>query len=138
MKLANFWKNLPGLWEFERIISNNPTQTGFLNIEKAKDDFYIVHEKGIYKDNKTQTFFRDYHFCWQNNCLNIYGKNPKDGYVLLHSLSDTIKTHTHFCNSDQYQLELLNFGLNTWSTAIIITGPHKNMTLETCYRRRNS
>ncbi len=136
MKLASFWKNLPGLWEFERIISGNPTQTGFLNIEKEKDNFYTVHEKGVYNNNETQTFFRDYHFYWQNNCLNIYGKNPKDGYVLLHSLSDTTKTHTHFCNNDQYQLELTAIGLNAWSTITIITGPHKNMSLETCYQRR--
>ena len=105
MELIDFWKHLPGLWSFERTITNqhvNPlVQLGVLRVSKITDDFYQAHEDGEYKSSQ-QTFFRNYNFAWKCDAWHIYGKNPKDGYVLLHQITDAAPTHTHFCNQDSY------------------------------------
>ncbi len=134
MKLANFWQHLPGLWDFERSISNQHTQVGLLNVKTVNYTLHSAFESGVYK-NEEQTFFRNYQFSWENDHLNIYGSNPKDGYVLLHSLSDESRVHTHLCNKDSYQFELEKFDLNNWSSVITITGPKKNTTIKTSYSR---
>jgi hypothetical protein len=135
MNLANFWKYFPGQWHFERFISEESMLTGFLNVEKINPTFYKAHENGTYKHSNEQTFFRDYQFNWKNECLNISGFNPKDGYVLLHSISDASRTHTHICKQDVYEFELKEFGLNSWESAIVITGPKKNLIIKTNYNR---
>lgn len=135
MKLVNFWKHLPGLWHFERSISDEFMLTGFLNVEKINSTLYKAHESGTYKNSNEQTFFRDYNFSWENDCLGIHGFNPKDGYVLLHKLSDISRVHTHICKQDEYQYELKEFNLNNWSSTIVITGPKKNLTIKTNYKR---
>lgn len=134
MKLANFWQCLPGLWHFERNISNQYMQAGSLSVEKINNTLMDAFESGIYK-NQEQTFFRKYQFSWEDDHLKIYGSNPKDGYVLLHSLSDESRVHTHFCNQDEYQFELEKFDLSNWGSVITITGPKKNIAIKTSYRR---
>ena len=135
MNLANFWKNFPGQWHFERFVSDQSMLTGFLNVEKINPSFYKAHENGTYKNSNEQTFFRDYQFNWENECLNISGFNPKDGYVQLHSITDASRIHTHICKQDVYVFELKNFDLNSWRSVIVITGPKKNLKIKTNYTR---
>ncbi len=135
MKLVNFWEILPGKWCFERSISDQFMLTGFLNVEKINPTLYIAHESGVYKNSNKQTFFRDYQFNWENEYLNISGFNPKDGYVLLHSISDTSRMHTHTCKQDEYQFELKEFSLHSWISTTVINGPKKNLSIKTCYVR---
>jgi len=135
MKLVDFWQHLPGEWKFERILSNKAVQIGSLNVVKADANFYKASEQGIYQNSDKQTFFRNYNFRWKNNILNIYGENPRDGYVLLHSLSDTSRTHMHLCNKDMYQFELIEIGFKNWSSVTTITGPYKDLKLITYYTR---
>ena len=135
MKLTNFWKNFPGQWNFERFIGDEFMQTGVLNVEKLNSKFYKAHESGVYKNSNEQTFFRDYNFSWENGCLSISGFNPKDGYVLLHSISDALRIHTHICKQDVYEFELKDCSLNSWSSTTVINGPKKNLKIKTNYNR---
>ncbi len=135
MNLANFWKNLPGQWHFERFISDECMLSGFLHVEEINPTFYKAHESGRYKNSNEQTFFRDYQFKWKNESLNISGFNPKDGYVQLHSITDASRIHTHICKQDVYVFELKAFGLNNWESVIVIKGPKKNLIIKTNYTR---
>lgn len=134
MQLINFWKNLLGEWNFERVFSNQFIQLGSLHVVKETNNVYKGHEQGIYKGSQ-QTFFRNYKFSWENNFLNIYAENPKQGYSLLHSLSDAVRIHTHICKKDFYKFELLETDLAGWSSIITIKGPCKNFALITNYSR---
>jgi len=87
MKLVDFWACLPGEWLFERNISNGLHQTGVLKVEEIDSTLCQAHETGRYTDSH-QVFFRNYRFEWANDSLNIFGENPKEGFVLLHELSD--------------------------------------------------
>lgn len=136
MQLINFWKSLPGIWSFERLFSDHSVQLGSLLVTKEASNVYKGKEQGVYKGSQ-QTFFRNYKFNWESNFLNIYGENPKQGYGLLHSLSDTAKVHTHICSKDSYQFELLETDLAHWKSTITITGPRKNLKLTTVYKRRD-
>jgi len=133
--LLNFWKYLPGLWNFERKLSNQQVQLGTLQVNKIYDEFYQAHEHGEYAHNPQQTFFRDYNFTWQNNAWHIYAANPKDGFELLHQITDVALAHTHFCNKDVYQFALLEVSQNIWRSTTKITGPSKNLAMATTYRR---
>ncbi len=135
MNLANFWDNLPGQWHFERFISDEFMLTGFLNVEKINPSFYKAHESGTYKNSNEQTFFRDYQFNWKNECLNISGFNPKDGYVQLHSITDASRIHTHVCKQDIYNFEMKEYDLKSWKSIIAVTGPKKNFEIITNYTR---
>lgn len=134
INLSDFWKYLPGQWKFERVFSNHIVQVGSWSVGVVTDNFYKVHEWGIYKNSAEQTFFRNYNYSWSNGYLNIYGENPKDGYVLLHHLSDASRRHTHFCNRDQYHFELLEMSSKSWSSSVIITGPCKSLKFTTFYQ----
>ncbi len=115
MQLINFWKSLPGQWNFERVLSDQSIQIGSLNVVHEAENVYKAKEQGTYKDAQ-QTFFRNYMFTWGNDCLNIYGENPKEGYVLLHILSDASRK-------------------NCLSISRICTGPRKDSKLTTFYKR---
>lgn len=135
MKLYDFWLQLPGTWNLERFHHEKHAQTGNLTIENECQNFYRVTEKGFYITSPEQTFFRHYRYGWEEECLNIYGTNPKDGLVLLHTLKDFSKLHTHLCNKDTYILELLDISKNSWSTLMTINGPNKNLKLKSFYKR---
>lgn len=135
MNLVDFWTCLPGKWLFERVISNDTGQTGVLKIEKVNPTLYQVFESGFYKGAESQTFFRNYRFCWEDDALKIFGENPKEGYVLLHTLNDTKRVHVHTCNKDFYEFDLQEAGEQNWRSVITITGPRKDLQLVTNYRR---
>lgn len=134
MQLIDFWKNLPRQWDFERIFSDQSVQIGALHVMQETNNVYRGQEQGVYKASQ-QTFFRNYKFSWENNFLNIYGENPKQGYGLLHTLSNTSRVHTYICNMDHYQFELVEAEPENWSSIITITGPRKDLKLTTFYRR---
>jgi len=134
MKLVDFWTCLPGEWLFERNISNGLHQTGVLKVEEIDSTLCQAHETGRYTDSH-QVFFRNYRFEWANDSLNIFGENPKEGFVLLHELSDAKKRHVHKCNKDFYEFELHEVGEQRWHTVITITGPKKALQLVTEYKR---
>ena len=134
MQLIDFWKSLLGVWNFERVFSDQFVQIGILRVVKKSHNVYEAQEQGVYKESQ-QTFFRNYNFCWENNFLHIYGENPKDGYVLLHTLSDDVRIHTHTCKNDRYLFELLQSDSKSWRSSTIITGPSKNLSLITSYKR---
>jgi hypothetical protein len=136
MQLIDFWRNLLGVWDFERVCSDQSIQIGSLRVVKETNNIYKGQEEGIYKGSQ-QTFFRNYKFCWKNNFLNIYGENPKQGYSLLHCLSDAVRAHTHVCKEDSYQFELKEVDLTRWCSVITITGPRKDLKLTTIYLCRN-
>ena len=134
MKLINFWQYLPGIWNFERDISNGACQIGAINIVKINDESYEVCEQGIYSSNLEQTFFRNYNFFWHTNAWHIHGENPKDGYVFLYKISDNSYSYVHHCGNDNYHFELLEFNKSSWKSAVTVTGPHKNFKITTNYK----
>jgi hypothetical protein len=134
MQLIDFWRNLPGHWKFERVFSDQSIQVGSLHVVKETNSVYKGQEQGIYKVSQ-QTFFRNYKYSWEVDFLNIYGENPKQGYGLLHTLSNASRVHTHICKQDFYQFELLKTDLTSWGSVITITGPRKDLKLTTVYKR---
>ena len=134
MRLIDFWQHLPGSWSFERAISNGLSQTGSLDVIKINNESYEVREQGAYLNNLEQTFFRAYNFFWNSDSWNIHGANPKDGYVFLYKISDSYFSYVHHCGADNYLFELLEFGQDAWKSATTITGPSKNLKIETNYK----
>ena len=80
MRLNSFWNHLPGVWRFERFLYGQLLQDGLLGVDIQSEFFYKVHENGTYKAQPEQTFFRNFSFRWEDDSINIYGANPKDGY----------------------------------------------------------
>lgn len=134
-------KYFPGLWSFERSISNPVLHIkGVATLEELSEGALSYYECGTYTvDQVAYDFFQKRFFSYDMSALYIY----KNDHSLLHKFDfkgnhtphPITLNHTHLCGVDTYDCTLILKSDRTFDFNYKINGKNKDYEIQTTYTK---
>lgn len=143
MNTLEVFRNLPGIWQFNRTILNHGSVSGHAHFIPIQPFLLHYKEQGVFttQDKEFQAS-REYSYYYEAKTDKIsvsFIENGRPTY-LFHELNfaaphSAMATGEHLCNQDMYYATYTFIDPNTFRINYRVEGPTKNYISDTLFRR---